>query len=189
MEPAETQLDQDVDMVEGEFASAEDAKEVAALNTLRDILDAKTLKQIENAIQKKVKQAPANKQVALVELVQHQRALLKQKEDRQAKKDALEAQLEEITNELQGIGEELKKTEAAKRKIDGPTAEEEAQQRANMEQQMFQKFDATMQAMRAAMGTDDLTQGAKDHEKQYLEWKINNNKKGRRTYHHYKTGT
>ena len=55
MEPAETQLGQDVDMVEGEFASAEDAKEVAALNILRDILDTKTLKQIENAIQKKAK--------------------------------------------------------------------------------------------------------------------------------------
>ena len=72
----------------------------------------------------------------------------------------------------------IEENRSGKEQIDGPTAEEEAQQRANMEQQMFQKIDATMQAMRAAMGTDDLTQGAKDHEKQYLEWKINNNKKG-----------
>ena len=62
LEPAETQQDQDVDMVEGEFAPAEDAKEVTALNTLRDILDAKTLKQIENAIQQKPnKHQPTNK--------------------------------------------------------------------------------------------------------------------------------
>ena len=170
IEATEEKSDPDAAMLEAVDDANHEAKEAAALNTLRESLDPKLLKQVENALQKKPKPVP-DKQVARVQLAQQERALQKMKEERQKKKESLAAQLEEIDQELQQIESELRTAETARKQLDGPTPEEEAQQRAITQQHMFQQFDNAMELMRKAMLSEDWEAGADKHQDAYDKWK------------------
>ena len=149
-----------------------ETKRQQAMALLKELqLDAKLVKQVDEAAAVLPKEVEYDPQAARIQLAHREKALDKQRAMCHSSIDELRTRLQEYEDQLGRIEEELARVTKTRLELDAPSPEERARAQAEQQKQVTQHIDATLAHMRNAMLGNDWEAGAAAHQAAYDAWK------------------